>query len=85
MIAAVRRRWLSATAASVMELAVEFGVSKRTIYRAIRSAKPPQVAGLMGRNMEIRRLRASGVSPGLIAVEFGLSEGSIITICRSVA
>jgi len=59
------------------ELAEQFGVSPRTIQRAIAEPRADYEARTAARHERIRRLRAEGRSMRAIAIEVGVSVGTV--------
>lgn len=59
------------------ELAEQFGVSRRTIQRAIAEPRAEYDARAAARHARIRELRAEGKSMRAIAAEVGVSVGTV--------
>lgn len=59
------------------ELAEQFGVSRRTIQRAIAEPRAEYDARAAARHARIRELRAEGKSMREIAAEVGVSVGTV--------
>lgn len=59
------------------ELAEQFGVSRRTIQRAIAEPRAEYDARTTARHERIRELRAEGKSYRAIAAEVGVSIGTV--------
>lgn len=59
------------------ELAEQFGVSRRTIQRAIAEPRAEYDARTAARHERIRELRAEGKSYRAIAAEVGVSLGTV--------
>jgi len=59
------------------ELAIQFGVSPRTIQRAIAEPRDEYEARTEARHKRIRALRTEGKSMRVIATEVGVSVGTV--------
>lgn len=67
------------------ELAEQFGVSTRTIQRAIAEPREDFEARAAERHTRIRELRAEGKSMRAIATELGVSVGTVHYALQKVA